>query len=239
MKKNIISGSEFLKTLQDLPSTWVGRSGAFPSTIAKNIDRSLTRFGIKTLLKDEPRDIFDTLYIFDEKLSINFEGARIIFSEKTYGCEIEVTIKDKKEVKQLYFFWGIWKLLIENGSIWGGPYKKNMSTEHKTEGDNAKAPVESMTENKKNYEERSEPQSLKLPWEHMEGATEDEKRLVIIWCTQTSEGKELADKSMYTAPGNTLKRLRDKYEKAGIPKGRTERKKFRENYLQAFKPIKK
>ena len=185
---------------------WVSYSDGKVSQVASQFSKLLENLGINNSLGESIGWSY-----------IQSSGFNIRFYPTDYGCEMHIYIW--KENKNTNMFRAFWKYIVDKDIVWGGPYKKDLTTRSKKQ-----ATKDDVTEAKSTR--------LKLPWEHMEGATADEIELVKIWCTQKYKGKELEEKTIYVSPSNILNRLRKEYPDAKIPKGPLERKRFLEQYLQ-------
>lgn len=122
---------------------------------------------------------------------------------RSYGCHLEILIRgdDTSTLKFLY----LWKLSVDEGIVFGGPYKKSIRAEQ--EG--------------KKLEVVAEKQS----WELLPDNISIEKRKIVrLWC-ENKTAKEIAEiminteKVSYTAETvlNIISDLRSTFPKAGIP----------------------
>lgn len=192
---------------------WVSYSDGRVSQLAPWISKTLERLGFNTSLGESIGWTY-----------IQSSGFNIRFYPTDYGCELHIYIwKENNDTNLLRAFL---KYLVDKDIVWGGPYKKDLTTRSKKQ-------------DTKDDVSETKSTRLKLPWEHMKDATADEIELVKIWCTQKYKGKELAEKTVYASPSNILNQLREKYPDANIPKGSLDRKKFLEQYLQQLLDTKK
>ncbi len=160
---------------------------------------------------------------------IQSNGFNVRVFSKDRGCDLTVYIWVMTD--DSYLFLSLWALMQNKKTVKGGQYKREFEALFRKF--NFKKINNSSVDTIKDYmQDKPTFIPLKIPWEHMEGATDDEINLVRIWCTQKEKGKDLSNKTTYESPSNVLNRLRKKYPDANIPNGAIERKKFNEQYLQ-------
>ncbi|HKI53416.1 MAG TPA: hypothetical protein VJ987_04780 [Anaerolineales bacterium] len=185
------------KELDELPESWIAKSGQSPSYLSAWFDRHLTKLKIKTHL-NEWRE--------DEHYSISFSGAYISFEHTGYGCKIEVVLRDKTDkVNRLniVLFWLFWKSVIDKDYIWGGPYAKVLQ-----EGDTVKTMGE-----------------IWSPCDHLPVSISDQERKAVeLWC-ENKTAKEISDWTKgkgldfwkVTTVHNKISKLRRSFPDARIP----------------------
>jgi hypothetical protein len=147
------------------PDKWdIAKSEATPQQLAVYFDKHLSRFGVKS----EIGELGSSYYY------VVFPGAQIQIKETDYGCEIKVTILDRKQEKDLARFFGLWKNLVDKDPpfIWGGHYTKDILKIKSDETNNEqKQPKQKSTASVK-------PNTAEMPekyWEHFEDKETSDK----------------------------------------------------------------
>lgn len=158
---------------------------------------------------------------YDAKLDLG-ESVSIKFLADDAGATLRISLFHKDKDQDIFLT--IWQNLTNAGYVFDDIFKREIKPK---EGEQTTAVTQD-----KDAKDKLKTVPLKLPWEHMEGATDEEINLVRIWCTQKEKGKDLSNKTTYESPSNVLNRLRKKYPDANIPNGTLERKKFNEQYLK-------
>ena len=106
--------------LFNYPETWpTAHSDKSLPSVAKEMHRRLVTIGGNADLYNATNP---NMVGWDK--AIQSTGFNVKFIETDYGCELHVRVW--KEDKSTLFFLYVWKGLVDDGDVWGGPYKRTL-----------------------------------------------------------------------------------------------------------------
>jgi len=106
-----------------LSNGWSAESSKNAGFLALSMHKISSQMGIQANILNAPMRAWEW-----DKL-LQFSGVRIEFKNQDHGCSLKVVITNEEKIERGFF--GIWKYFVDKNIFWGGPYRKDLTTNSK------------------------------------------------------------------------------------------------------------